>query len=524
METTRRHFLHFLGWMIAVLPWRSGLVAAEPAETTPQIHWATRNTALGAVGRGRRLRRPGPSFKAYPGAAITRLPAPAKSSHALAQVLRDYATSPGFAPKPISLGVLATLLHHTNGVTDSQQTNRVMVRRRAAPSAGALYAGEVYVVVERVRGLDAGVYSYSVRDHALKLIGQGAQLDRVGQALERPGSIENAAAAVLLTNVFERYSWRYANRAYRYALIDSGHIGENLRLTARSIGIADRCLLRFWDDSLNELLGLDGRNEAVCAMHVVGHPDATAKAPSISLAQRFVEKQQTGSVEIGGAVTEQFHEATKLLPIEAPIADRTKNEPIAEVADPGLRLKLQSSSPSQISVSTAIRQRRSARSFEPSSVSLPELSFVLEAAQGNRALERSAGVELYVVAHALEGAETGVHRYLSSTHELTLVRKGEIRREMVRACLRQEMGGIAGVGLVMAARLDDAQFPLGDRRYRDLLLEAGAIGQRIYLAAEALGLAARNLAAYEDERFNKLLWLDRRGLQSLHLTMLGHGD
>ena len=52
----------------------------------------------------------------------------------------------------------------------------------------------------------------------------------------------------------------------------------------------------------------------------------------------------------------------------------------------------------------------------------------------------------------------------------------------------------------------------------------GAIGQRIYLAAEAIGLAARNLAAFQDDRFNKLLGLKSRGLAALHLTMLGHGD
>jgi nitroreductase len=56
------------------------------------------------------------------------------------------------------------------------------------------------------------------------------------------------------------------------------------------------------------------------------------------------------------------------------------------------------------------------------------------------------------------------------------------------------------------------------------LLESGAVAQRIYLAAEAVGLAARNLAAYVDDRFNELLQLDRRGRFALHLTMLGHGD
>ena len=117
-----------------------------------------------------------------------------------------------------------------------------------------------------------------------------------------------------------------------------------------------------------------------------------------------------------------------------------------------------------------------------------------------------------------------MYRYQPASHQLVAVRKGGLRKEMYGACLKQTMAGIAAIGFVMAARLDTARSSLGDRRYRDLLIESGAIGQRIYLSAEAVGLAARNLAAYRDDRFNELLGLDGRGLAALHLTMMGHGD
>jgi SagB-type dehydrogenase family enzyme len=133
-------------------------------------------------------------------------------------------------------------------------------------------------------------------------------------------------------------------------------------------------------------------------------------------------------------------------------------------------------------------------------------------------------VELDLVVHAVVGVKPGVYRYQPVSHQLVAIRKGELRKEMVAACLRQPMAGSAAIGFVMAARLDTARSSLGDRRYRDLLIESGAIAQRIYLSAEAVGLAARNLAAYQDDRFNELLGLDGRGLAALHLTMLGHGD
>jgi SagB-type dehydrogenase family enzyme len=157
-------------------------------------------------------------------------------------------------------------------------------------------------------------------------------------------------------------------------------------------------------------------------------------------------------------------------------------------------------------------------------VSQGDLSFVLQAAHGNLALQRAVGVELDLVIHAVAGVEPGVYRYQPVPHQLVAIRKGELRKEMVAACLKQTKAGSAAIGFVMAARLDAARSSLGDRRYRDLLIECGAIGQRIYLSAEAIGLAARNLAAYRDDRFNELLGLESRGMAALHLTMLGHGD
>jgi SagB-type dehydrogenase family enzyme len=83
------------------------------------------------------------------------------------------------------------------------------------------------------------------------------------------------------------------------------------------------------------------------------------------------------------------------------------------------------------------------------------------------------------------------------------------------------MAGSAAAGLVMVAGIAQQAARAGERSYRDLLLEAGAVGQRVYLAAEALGLAARNLAAFWDERFNDLLGLDGTERAAIHLTMLG---
>ena len=244
--------------------------AAEP-DAAREIHRATRNTFFGPVGRSLWPRTPPAGrSKDYEGERRIPLPEPAAwPTRPLAEVLESSAAAqPSSARESIELPELARLLHFTNGVTGRRGRRGHTFGLRAAPSAGALYAGEIYVVADRVNGLHAGVYYYDAPHGVLVPVRREPSFAEVEKAVEQPDSIRGAPAAFLLSNVFGRYGWRYANRGYRYALIDTGHIGENLRLTAGSAGLAEASISRFHDDRLNALLKIDGQKEAVCALHV----------------------------------------------------------------------------------------------------------------------------------------------------------------------------------------------------------------------------------------------------------------
>jgi len=274
------------------------------------------------------------------------------------------------------------------------------------------------------------------------------------------------------------------------------------------------------DDALNELLDVDGKTEAVCAVHAVGRARG-AVDPAAAVVRHFVEAGPAGELSGEGSLTDRYHAATKLIPARRPLVSTASlpapSAAISEVA--GLRLP-KPAEPAT-TVEATIRARRSAETFAGAKIALPDLAFVLATAVGQPQLERAPGVELYVVAHRVEGLAGGAYRYEPAAHRLTTLQRGDLSRRMVRACLNQDKAGSAAAGLVMAARLEGSRSDLGDRRYRDLLLASGAIGQRVYLAAEALGLAARNLAAFRDDRFNELPGLRERRLFALHLTMLG---
>ena len=501
MPLDRRGFMRVVAGGVAWLT--GGSAGAVAPAWTCEIHQQTRNTLLGPVGRkwwpASRSRR---RTKAYAGHARIALPAPAAArGRSLAEVIGGFRVAEGFADKPLDLAAVSRLLYFGNGVTQPPFL-------RAAPSAGAQYAGEIYLVAQRVTGLEPGVYYYSPPGHVLARVQSGAQIDAVRDALEQPGRFERVPAALVLTNVFGRYGWRYANRGYRYALIDTGHIGENLRLAARSAGFVERAPLRFHDQRLNALLGLDPRREAVCAVHAVGHPgEATPSAG----ARRFREEK---SAPPGWGDTARFHARTSLVEGGGEEASTRIEMPGGTSLTPALR--------PPASVEECIRKRRSAQVFRDRPLQRDQLDWILEAASGHPSLVRAPHVELLLAVHRVAGLAPGVYRSTPASASLSALRKADLRAPLVRHCLGQDKAGSCGVAFFGVGNLRPALAARGERGYRDLLIEAGAIGQRIYLAAEAVGLAARNLAAFRDDPLNRLLELDGRERAVLHLTLVGH--
>jgi SagB-type dehydrogenase family enzyme len=141
---------------------------------------------------------------------------------------------------------------------------------RSAPSAGALYPVETYLVVNRVEGLDPGLYHYDAFDAVLQLLkegGLGAQA--AAASLDQPMAA-HAAVAFVWTAIVERGKWKYRERAYRYIYLDAGHIGQNLCLAATALGLGCCTIGAFYDEEVNRLVDVDGVSETALYMGAVG--------------------------------------------------------------------------------------------------------------------------------------------------------------------------------------------------------------------------------------------------------------
>lgn len=213
-------------------------------------------------------RKPSP-YKEYPGSRRTELPPPEPSSDmSLDEVLRRRTSVRDYSDEPLSILDLSFLLWASTGIQRVEQGYEF----RTAPSAGALYPIDTYVVANNVQELEKGLYHYAIRAHALEELRLGDLRLETARAALGQSICYDAAAVFVWTAVFYRSKWKYEQRGYRYIYMDAGHIGENLYLSATSLGLGACAVGALFDDELNRLLGVDGEEESAIYMAAVGHP------------------------------------------------------------------------------------------------------------------------------------------------------------------------------------------------------------------------------------------------------------
>lgn len=227
----------------------------------------TRLSLLMVVGSIFKFSSPPPPYKEYPKAKRLELPVPNHKGLILEEVISRRRSIRNYTKQPLSLSQLSQLLYAAQGVTGKYQ-GRLL---RATPSAGALYPLEIYPVINNVSGLEPGIYHYGVKDHILELVKLGDFSKKATKACLDQEAAQDAQVTFFISSIFARVSYKYGERGYRYALIETGHVGQNIYLEAVSLGLGAVAMGAFYDDKVNELLGIEGKDEAVVYVLAVGN-------------------------------------------------------------------------------------------------------------------------------------------------------------------------------------------------------------------------------------------------------------
>jgi SagB-type dehydrogenase family enzyme len=207
--------------------------------------------------------------KRYPKAPRVKLELPEKNGGMpLWQAINSRRSVRSFRDIPLKKVMLSQLLWASQGITMESMGYEF----RATPSAGALYPVETYLVIHNVEEIDPGIYHYGVENHELEQLKLGDFRPEVARAALDQDMPFSANVVFIWTAVFARSKWKYNQRAYRYVYLDAGHIAQNLALAAVSFGLGTCQIAALYDEEVNSLLEVDGEEESVLYMTVVGRP------------------------------------------------------------------------------------------------------------------------------------------------------------------------------------------------------------------------------------------------------------
>lgn len=381
---------------------------------------------------------------------------------------------------------LSQLLFHSAAVSASKvvPSSGYRYALRVNPSSGNLHPTEFHFFTRGLRAWPDGLYHYRPSSHMAEQ--------------RATGDFGFGPIVFILTSIAWREAWKYRDRAYRYCLLDMGHAWQSLALAAKAMGCECLATGHFGDDEVAQLCGLSDDEWPMLMVRVqgeripMGEPDGGESVWLGGHANRLSEEQ------IAYPRIDRMHAATKV------VAGFAAAEPVVET---GLPLP----AGSVRSFADVVRSRRSALDFVGGarSMKLAQLLAILAFATRSFSADFARGglIQLYLYVHRVDGLEPGVYRYRPEGGELELIKSGDQRVVAAGLSLRQDLAGNACVAFSMVADLDRAALLYGDRGYRYAHLEAGAIGQRLYVGAEAHGLGATGIGAFFDDDVHRYLEL-----------------
>jgi SagB-type dehydrogenase family enzyme len=454
--------------------------------------------------------RPQP-FKIYPKLEPVPLPRDVPQTGVAALSAISEALPSSRADSAPDLQDLARILYFSAGITKRRAHPGGEIYFRAAACTGALYEIELYVVTGDLAGLDAGVYHFNPADVSLQLLRKGDFRRNLAQATAMEPAVAHAPATITCTGTYWRNAWKYQARTYRHFGWDNGTLLANMLAVSAASGLPAEIVLGFVDGEVNRLLDLDTRREVSFCLVPIGRTSESSLPGLREVPTLGLETIPLSEREVEYPAMLEIHDASSLDSEEEVAQWRWKQPTFPSSAPAGETVRFQrlpEAEQPKDAIEQVILRRGSTRTFDKTaSITLAQLSTIVDcAARGLPAdfLEPPGTQlnDLYLIAHAVEGLKAGAYFFRRDQKVLELLKEGQFRAEAHHLGLEQELPADACVDIFFLADLKPILERYGNRGYRAVQLEAGAIGGRMYLAAYAQRLGATGLTFFDDDVIN----------------------
>ncbi|MEJ2409204.1 MAG: SagB family peptide dehydrogenase [Novosphingobium sp.] len=397
---------------------------------------------------------------------------------------------------------------------------------RCNPSSGNLHPTEAYLVARGINGIPDGVHHYRPGEHGLER--------------RRSGILERSGLWIGLSSILWREAWKYGERAFRYCQLDVGHAIGAIAAACSMLGWRAQVVSGIGTDSIAHVLGLDRaqdfgraeREEPEVLLHIAtGAPqDSVATVPA--------------PVCVG---EEHWSGIANLLDPRPmyrwPVVDTVAEASEGTVEDLVVHGNAPTSLAPQVRAADVILMRRSAQRYARDHV-LPMGSFA-RLLDSTSQLLRESDLHLLAFVHNVEGMERGLYALPARAADeprlraamdgdrlwqdvpevpgvpaLRLLARGDFRRLVRALCCHQPIAADSCVTFCMLAGLEDA-VAADPWHYRQLHWQAGLIGHRLYLEAEASGHSGTGIGCFLDDDIHRVLGLNGEAFQALYHFAMG---
>lgn len=426
---------------------------------------------------------------------------PGKMGATVGEVLGDQVT----LDEPLNLKTVSQLLEISYGANPAERGRGMLFRN--VPSAGGLYPCQLYLSAQKTDNIETGLYYCDMVQRFLGRINP-RPLDLKVIFTDR----EVSDACLIITGIFFNSAWKYRERAFRYLLLDAGHLAEAVVQASRAAGVQARICYDFDDQSLMQGLSLDASLEVPLACVFLGPGTAVSSmTDSVSFQPAVTGPDQRVPV-VYDILSKAYQAGTW-------IAGKSENEkqPPVFSRDPLREIPVPPTGRfPEMSFVRAVAGRRSRRNFVLRELPAPVWSAFLNCVfnkmfTGQALDETGADVEPFLktamISQQLQGVTNGLYSFSRDGGCLACRKTGDLAGDLARVCLDQAWIARAAVNFLVLADLSAVEAALGSRGYRYVMMHAGRIGQRLYLAAEALGLGCCGIGAMYDREAADLLGL-----------------
>ncbi|MBN2809102.1 MAG: SagB family peptide dehydrogenase [Deltaproteobacteria bacterium] len=421
---------------------------------------------------------------------------------------------------------LAVLLLLTSAPTARSTFPQGEVWYRSNPSAGALQPLEIYLSLPRADDLPAGLYHYDLLKPGLNRLRHDSAAAAFAAAFGKSEAGDGFFSTLLVSGIFFRSAWKYRARAYRYLLLDAGHLLENLSLALTALGADYAVGLDFDDALINQSAGFDGEREVGLAV-VRWRTASVSAADRVRLEADDPEPELRGSSRVSTREVyypelKEIHQATSVPLRQPPDSGRSRPDFYSGLQDwhvipAGVALPAPT-----FNYVDSLRRRRSQRNFIKSETPLAEnvLHLLLEGLLPGGAQSSLPEPEIAFLAAGVSGLVDGLYFLDRLSGRYALFMKQDRRRLLAAAALDQRWLAQAALNFLFFADLEAAGERYGARSYRNLHIGAGRLGQSLYLRAAALGLGACAVGAFYDRELAEVCCLPKN-FDPLYLVGVG---